>query len=119
MSLYNMSISEEQASSAILKTFYSMQEGQEYVLNDKSLQEVNNTLKEFKYSKIINNKNEHKFVRKGDCLLMNGDNVFNFKKHKNPALIMFLASPFASAVAGALVNNELEKLQKIDAKNIN
>ena len=98
-----MSLTIEQSDASIRDTFYNMEEGAEYVLNDFWFQETNRLRKEHHYLP-LKDKREYKFSRKGDHLFINNDFVFDFDGK----------STFALAFSFSLVLqcNGLEKLNK-------
>lgn len=102
-----MSLTIEQTDAAIRETFYNMEEGVEYVLNDFCFQETNRLRKEYKYS-LLNDKREYKFTRKGDHIFFNGGFIFDFTGKSNLAFTLALAL----ALTFALQCNGLEKLNK-------
>ena len=108
-----MSLTIEQTDAAIRNTFYNMEEGTEYVLNDFWFQETNRLRKEYGYS-FLKDKREYKFSRKGDKLFVNNSFVFNFNRKHNLAyalaLAFALAFAFAFAFALSLQHNGFEKL---------
>jgi hypothetical protein len=124
-----MSLTIEQTDAAILATFHSMEEGVDYVLNDFWFAEMNRVRKEFGYS-IFKNKKEYVFSRKGEKLLLNGNEAFDFKDKTNLAFTLAfalalafaftfafafsftLALAFALTLAAALQHNGIEKLNK-------
>lgn len=107
-----MSLTIEQTDAAIRNTFYNMEEGVEYVLNDFWFQETNRLRKECGYSS-IKNKQEYKLSRKGDHLFVNNSFVFDFAGKHNLALSFALALALAFlALAFALQHNGFEKLNK-------
>ena len=97
-----MSQTIEQTDAAIRNTFYNMEEGVEYVLNDFWFSETNRLRKEHKCS-LLEDKREYKFSRKGDKLFVNNSLVFDFYMKNNLV--------FADSVA-VLQHNGLEKLNK-------
>lgn len=112
-----MSPTIEQSDAAIRETFYSMEEGTEYVLNDFWFQETNRLRKEYNYS-LLKDKREYKFFRKGDQLFVNNNFVFDFDGKKNLAFAfaftfaLSLAYALALTFAFALQHNGIEKLNK-------
>jgi hypothetical protein len=117
-----MSLTIEQTDAAIRETFYNMEEGVEYVLNDFWFQEANRLRNEWGYSP-LKNKQEYKLSRKGDQLFVNNGLVFDFAGKHNLALAFSIASfsfgfdsfahAFAfAAFALALQYNGFEKLNK-------
>ena len=118
-----MSITAEQSDTAIRETFYNMEEGVEYVLNDFWFQETNRIRKEYNYS-LLEDKRVYKFTRKCDQLFVNNNPVFNFDGKSNLAFAFAFAFTFtfartgvafAFAIAGgalALQHNGIEKLNK-------
>ena len=104
----------EQSDTAIRETFYNMEEGAEYVLNDFWFGEANRVRKEYDYA-LLEDKREYKFTRKGDELFVNNNPVFNFDGKSNLtlafALTFALTFAFAFALALALQHNGLEKLK--------
>jgi hypothetical protein len=95
-----MSLVIEQTDAAIRETFYNMEEGVEYVLNDFWFQETNRLRKVHGYSP-VKNRQEYKFTRKGDIIFVNNSSVFDFDGKHN----------LAFAFALALQHNGLEKLK--------
>ena len=110
-----MSLTIEQTDAAIRNTFYNMEEGTEYVLNDFWFQETNRLRKQYSYS-LLKDKREYKFSRKGDKLFVNNNFVFDFDGKKNLALPFTLALTLtltlALALALALQHNGIEKSNK-------
>lgn len=112
-----MSITIEQTDAAIRETFYSMEEGVEYILNDFWSGEMNRIRKEYGYS-AFKNKKEFLFSRSGDKLFLNKNEVFNFKDKTNlahaldHALDHALAFTFTLTFTFALQYNGIEKLNK-------
>ena len=126
-----MSQTIEQSDAAIRETFYNMEEGVEYVLNDFWFSETNRLRKEHKYS-LLEDKREYKFSRKGDKLFVNNSLVFDFYMKSNLAFAFAFTLAFALAglaataaaralsaragaarvVALALQHNGIEKLNK-------
>ena len=100
-----MSITIEQSDTTIRETFYNMEEGIEYVLNDFWFQQTNRIRKEHHYSP-LKDKREYKFSRKGDHLIINNDFVFDFDGKSTFALALAFASP---ALAIALQHGGIEK----------
>ena len=115
-----MSLTTEQTDAAMRETFYNMEEGVEYVLNDFWFQEANRLRKEWTYS-LMKNKQEYRFSREGDRLFVNNNFVFDFAgKHNIPLTLTFtyyLASaiafpfPFTLTLAHILQYNGIEKLK--------
>ena len=109
-----MSLTVEQTDTAIRNTFYNMEEGVEYVLNDYWFAETNRLRKEYNYS-LLKDRQEYKFTRKGDQLFVNNNPVFNFDGKSNLALALTLAFAFAFAFSLAftlaLQHNGIEKLK--------
>ncbi len=110
-----MSLTIEQTDAAILATFHSMEEGVDYVLNDFWFAEMNRHRKECGYS-FVKDKKQHLLSRKGEKLLLNGNEAFDFKDKTNLAfalaLAFSLAFSFSLAFALALQCNGIEKLNK-------
>ena len=104
-----MSQTIEQIDAAILATFHSMEEGVEYVLNDFWFSEMNRVRKQYNYS-ILKDKKDYLLSRKGEKLLLNGNEAFDFKDKTNLAFTLALAFSFALAFALALQYNGIEKL---------
>jgi hypothetical protein len=103
-----MSLAIEQTDAAIRNTFYNMEEGVEYVLNDFWFQETNRLRKEYGYSP-VKNRQEYKFSRKGDIIFVNNSFVFDFDGKHN--LTFALALALGLALAFTLQHNGLEKLK--------
>ncbi len=107
-----MSLTIEQTDTAIRATFHSMQEGVDYVLNDFWFAEMNRHRKECGYS-FVKDKEQHLLSRKGEKLLLNGNEVFDFKDKTNLAFALTLTlALLALALAFALQHNGIEKLNK-------
>jgi hypothetical protein len=114
-----MSLTIEQTDAAILSTFHSMEEGVEYVLNDLWFKEMNRVRKQYNYF-LLKDKKEYLLSRKGEKLLFNGQELFDFNNKTNLALTLAfpLAFPLAFALAFAftfsfaLQHNGIEKLNK-------
>ncbi len=104
-----MSLTIEQTDAAILATFHSMEEGVDYVLNDFWFSEMNRVRKQYNYS-ILKDKKDYLLSRKGEKLLLNGNEAFDFKDKTNLAFTLALAFSFALAFALALQYNGIEKL---------
>jgi len=102
----------EQTDTAIRNTFYNMEEGVEYVLDDFWFQETNRIRKEYNYS-LLKDKREYKFTRKGDQLFVNNNLVFDFAGKSNLTLTLALtfAFTFGFALAFALQHSGIEKLK--------
>ena len=98
----------EQSDTAIRETFYNMEEGAEYVLNDFWFQETNRLRKENCFSQ-LKHKQECKYVRKGEELFLNKEKVFDLSLAIGDILYAFTFS-FPSVLA--LEDNGLEKLNK-------
>jgi hypothetical protein len=115
-----MSLAIEQSDAAIRETFYNMEEGVEYVLNDFWWAEANRLRKEYGYPR-IKNKQEHKFSRRGDKLFQGNIFLFDFAANNDLALTCDLAFDFVDAFSFslslylafdfALKNNGIEKLK--------
>ena len=105
-----MSLTIEQTDAAIRNTFYNMEEGTEYVLNDFWFQETNRLRKVHGYSP-VKNRQEYKFTRKGDIIFVNNSSVFDFDGKHNLAFAFALALPLAFPFTLALQHNGLEKLK--------
>ena len=105
-----MSLTIEQTDTAIRNTFYNMEEGVEYVLNDFWFQETNRIRKEYNYS-LLKDRREYNFSRKGDQLFVNNNLVFYFAGKSNLAFSLTLAFAFPFALAFALQHNGIEKLK--------
>jgi hypothetical protein len=105
----------EQSDAAIRNTFYNMEEGVDYVLNDFWFAETNRLRKEYDYA-LLKDKRKYKFTRKGDQLFVNNNPVFNFDGKSNLALSFarayFVYVAFSLALVVALQHNGLEKLNK-------
>jgi hypothetical protein len=104
-----MTLTIEQTDAAILSTFHGMEEGVDYVLNDFWFAEMNRHRKECGYS-FVKDKKQHLLSRKGEKLLLNGNEAFDFKDKTNFAFA--LAFSLALAFALALQHNGIEKLDK-------
>lgn len=110
-------LSIEQTDAAIRETFYSMEEGVEYILNDFWFGETNRLCKEHGYS-IFKDKREFIFSRSGDKLFLNKNEVFRFKDKTNLpfalpfafTLALALSFAFSFALFFALQHNGIEKL---------
>ena len=116
-----MSLTIEQADAAIRETFYNMEEGAEYVLNDFWFGEANRVRKEYDYP-LSKNKQEWKLSRKGDKLFANGAYYFDFDG-KNSIAFTFTTTradrqpltftfPITICFSYALQCNGIEKLNK-------
>jgi hypothetical protein len=112
-----MSLTIEQTDAAIRNTFYNMEEGVEYVLNDFWFAETNRLRNEYNYS-LLQDKRVYKFTRKGDQLFVNNNPVFNFDGKSNLAFALpfawfalAFAISFAFSFTLALQHNGLEKLK--------
>jgi hypothetical protein len=109
-----MSLTIEQTDTAIRETFYNMEEGVEYVLNDFWFQETNRVRKVYGYSP-VKNRQGYKFTRKGDIIFVNNSFVFDFDGKHNLAFAFAFAFPLALALTLAftlaLQHNGLEKLK--------
>jgi hypothetical protein len=112
-----MSLTIEQADAAILATFHSMEEGVDYVLNDHWFSEMNRVRKQYNYS-TLKDKKGYLLSRKGEKVLLNGQEVFDFKDKTNLALSFAFAFSLAFSLAFtlsfafALQYNGIEKLNK-------
>jgi hypothetical protein len=108
-----MSLTVEQTDPAIRETFYNMEEGVDYVLNDFWFSEINRLRKEHKYS-LLKDKREYKFSRKGDQLFVNNNLAFDFAGKSNLSFALTITFVFAltATLAFALQYNGLEKLNK-------
>jgi len=106
-----MSLAIEQTDAAIRETFYNMEEGVEYVLNDYWFTETNRLRKAYNYS-LLKDKQEYKLTRKGDRLFVNNSFVFDFAGKSNLALAFPLTLTLALTftLAFALQHNEIEKV---------
>jgi hypothetical protein len=115
-----MSLTIEQTDAAILATFHSMEEGVDYVLNDFWFAEMNRVRKEYDYAP-AKHKVEFIFSRKGEKVLLNGQEVFDFKDKTDLAFSFTLTLAFADedltlslalafTLAFALQHNGIEKL---------
>ena len=112
-----MSITIEQSDNAIRETFHSMEEGVDYVLSDFWFAEMNRLRNQYGYS-TLKDKKDYLLSRKGEKVLVNGQEVFDFKDKTNLALTfgwfaLALAAFAAFAFAFALQNNGIEKLNKV------
>ena len=108
-----MSITIEQSDTAIRETFYNMEEGAEYVLNDFWFTETNRLRKENCFSQ-LKHKQECKYVRKGEKLFLNKEKVFDFTGKSNLSLAIgdiLYAFTFSFPSVLALEDNGLEKLK--------
>jgi hypothetical protein len=104
---------EQQSDAAILNIFHSMEEGAEYVLNDYWFAETNRMRKENCFSQ-LKHKQECKYVRKGEELLLNKEKVFDFTGKSNLSLAIgdiLYAFTFSFPSVLALEDNGLEKLK--------
>jgi hypothetical protein len=107
-----MSLTIEQTDAAILSTFHSMEEGVEYVLNERWFAEMNRVRKQYNYS-ILKDRKEYLLSRKGEKVFLNGKEVFDFKDKTNLTLAFTFALAHDGArVALALQYNGIEKLNK-------
>jgi len=109
-----MSITTEQSDTAIRDTFYNMEDGAEYVLNDFWFSETNRLRKENCFSQ-LKHKQECKYVRKGEELFLNKEKVFDFTGKSNLSLAIgdiLYAFTFSFPSVLALEDNGLEKLNK-------
>ena len=109
-----MSLTIEQNDAAIRETFYNMEEGVEYVLNDFWFREANRVRKEYGYSP-VKNRQKYKLSRKGDQLFVNNGFVFDFAGKHNLTLTLALTladDDLALALAFALMYSGIEKLNK-------
>ena len=115
-----MSITIEQSDTAIRETFYNMEEGIKYVLNDFWFGEANRIRKEYDYYPLLKDKGEYKFTRKGDKLFVNGAYYFDFDGKNNIAFTFATARadrqpltftfPITICFSYTLQHNGLEKL---------
>ena len=115
-----MSLTIEQSDAHVRDTFYNMEEGAEYVLNDFWFGEVNRIRKEYDYP-LSKNKQEWKFSRKGDKLFVNGAYYFDFDGKKYIAFTFATARadrqpltftfPITVCFSYALQHNGLQKLK--------
>ena len=103
----------EQSDTAIRDTFYNMEEGAEYVLNDFWFAETNRMRQEHDYS-VLKDKQEWKFSRKGDQLFVKNNLAFDFTGKSNLTLALALAFSytfsFSFSFALALQHNGFQKL---------
>lgn len=106
-----MSLTVEQTDAAIRETFYNMDEGVDYVLNDFWFQEANRVRKQYGYS-IVKQKQDCWFSRKGNRLFLNDSLVFDFDGKHNLAFTLSFALSFARSFAFVLQHNGFEKLNK-------
>lgn len=109
-----MSLTVEQTDAAIRQTFYSMEEGVEYILNDFWFSEANRLRKENCFSQ-LKHKQECKYVRKGEELFLNKEKVFDFTGKSNLSLAIgdiLYAFTFSFPSVLALEDNGLQKLNK-------
>ena len=107
-----MSLTIEQSDASIRDTFYNMEEGAEYVLNDFWFAETNRMCKEYTYS-VLKDKREYKFSSNGDQLFVNNNLAFDFTGKSNLALALAFAEfALAFALSLALQSNGIEKLNK-------
>jgi hypothetical protein len=104
-----MSLTIEQTDAAIRETFYGMEEGVDYVLNDFWFAEMNRVRKQYGYS-VVKDKKEYIFFRKGEKLFVSGQEVFDFKYKTNLAFSFTFALAFTLAFTLALQYNGIEKL---------
>jgi hypothetical protein len=107
-----MSITIEQSDNAIRETFYSMECGIEYVLNDHWFAEVNRFRKE-QHCSILKDKKEYILIRKGESLALNGQEIFfDFKGKTNLSLAFAF---FVSGSVGVVIQcNGIEKLETVN-----
>lgn len=108
-----MSLTIEQTDAAIRETFYNMEEGVDYVLNDFWFPEENQVRKQYNYS-LLKDKKEYKFSRQGDRLFVNNGFIFDFDGKHNLSFTFAFTFGFAFAFtfAFALQHNGIEKLNK-------
>jgi hypothetical protein len=100
-----MTLTIEQTDAAILSTFHSMEEGVDYALNDFWFTEMNRVRNQYNYS-ILKDKKDYLLSRKGEKVLLNGKEVFDFNQTN---LTLALTLPFT--LAAALQHNGIEKLK--------
>lgn len=103
----------EQTDAAIRETFYNMEEGAEYVLNDYWYAETNRIRKQYSYLP-LKDKQEYKFYRKGDLLFLNSGFIFDFDGKVNLSFCIgynFVPAP-CFAITFALQHKGIEKLNK-------
>jgi hypothetical protein len=106
-----MSITIEQSDNAIRETFYSMECGIEYVLNDHWFAEVNRFRKE-QHCSILKGKKEYILIRKVQKLVLNGKEIFDFKDKTNLSLAFAF---FVSGSVGVVIQcNGIEKLETVN-----
>ena len=115
-----MSLTIEQSDASIRDTFYTMEEGAEYVLNDFWFGEANRVRKEYDYP-LSKNKQEWKLSRKGDKLFVNNSLVFDFYMKSNLAFAFATARadrqpltftfPVTTCFSYALQHSGLQKLK--------
>jgi hypothetical protein len=106
-----MTLTVEQSDAAILATFHSMEENIEYVLNDHWFAEVNRFRKEQRCS-ILKDKKEYILIRKGKSLVLNGQEIFDFKGKTNLSLAFAF---FVSGSVGVVIQcNGIEKLETVN-----
>lgn len=110
-----MSQTIEQTDAAIRETFYSMEEGIDYVLNHFWFAELNRLRKE-NGQMLVKQKQDYKFSRRGDKLFLNDSFVFDFLGDNDLAFAFAFPFPFpfsfALTFALALQHNGFEKLNK-------
>lgn len=117
-----MSTTVEHSDTAMRETFYNMEEGAEYVLNDFWFGEANRVRKEYD-DPLSKDKQEWKFSRKGDKLFVNGAYYFDFDGKNSIAFTFATARadrqpltftftfPITTCFSYALQHNGLQKLK--------
>lgn len=103
-----MTLSIEETDNAILATFHSMEEGQEYILNDFWFSETNG-FREKNNCSLLNGRNDYIFSRKGEKLFLNGQH-FDFNNKINLAGSFTLWLQHITCAALSFVHNGIEKL---------
>jgi hypothetical protein len=101
----------EQTDAAIRETFYNMEEGVEYVLNDFWFKEANRTRGTYDYA-LLKYKRQLSFSRKGDQLFFNDSFVLDFDGQSNIILVLSFLSTVDVTIGLALQHNGIEKIHK-------
>ena len=102
----------EQTDAAIRETFYNMEEGVDYVMNDFWFAELNRVRKDCNLAS-IQKRDEYKLLRRGWKLFVNGCHVFDFTGKSNFTFAFVLTfSFFAVFFSTALQYNGIQKLNK-------